>query len=72
MPILHGRRLGVALCDALGLDKNLVRSLTFHCEIDEAATVIVEQFVTSDQGERTADIIVREYEVVPKDPDGDG
>lgn len=71
MAILHGQKLGAALCDAFGLDKHLVRSLTFHCDVSEAATVLVEQFVTDEQGRRTADVIVREYEVTPKDPDGD-
>lgn len=58
---MTGQRWGVMLCEALGLDKNVVRSVTLTATVNEAASVVVEQWLTDDQGRRIAELLTTRY-----------
>ncbi len=48
MAAVSGRKLGKELCDVLGLDPNVVRSITITCPANYAATITVEQYAQHD------------------------
>lgn len=52
------------LCEALGLDKMVVRSITLHAIVSEAADVTVEQWLTDDQGRLIAELLTTRYRLV--------
>jgi hypothetical protein len=63
---VHGRTLGVSLCNALGLDPAQVRSLTLTTDAESVATVVVERFVTNDEAGEMAKVLT-EYGLVARE-----
>jgi len=65
-PPLHGRKFGLMLCDALGLDPNNISEIVIHSRVNEPARAEVWSFVRDDAGRRIADQIVEQYEIRDK------
>ena len=69
MSIMLGRRLGLKLLEALQVDSSNVRKLTVVCDAEDAATITVERFVTSQDAETLADVLrlaTEQYTIQPK------
>lgn len=64
----HGRRLGTAMCEALGLDPTYVRDITLRCHVQEAALVTLTMVVPTDAGDDMAEVL-SEFHLVEKDKD---
>jgi hypothetical protein len=65
--IATGQELGAKLCELFEIDPNEVRKITVVAEAGQAATVIVERFVKTDEAIET---VLSEYRLVPV-PNGD-
>jgi hypothetical protein len=62
---IHGRKLGKALCEALGVETHDVLSITVRASVDEAGIVIVERYVDADNDVAT---VLTQYELVEREP----
>lgn len=60
---VHGRTLGVKLCEALGLDPREVVSITVHASHDEPVMVTVQRVVLKPAD---LDSAFTDYELVEK------
>lgn len=61
--LVHGKNLGVELCRVLNIEPGAVRAITLRCAVDEAATVILEQYVMLD-GKHTEERFEKTYNLV--------
>lgn len=59
MAIATPREIGVAVCDALGLDPANVESVTIKLTATDAARVEVVRFVTDDDGKKLNAVLKR-------------
>lgn len=70
MPV-HGKRFGVPLCAALGLEPTRVRRIDLHVAVDDIVTAEVELYPTEQEAE-TAVALVKRYQLVEIAEDHDG
>lgn len=63
-----GQDIGNKIIKALGL-KGSIRSIVFDFTVEQLATIQVEHFVTSDEGDRLLKVL-DEYAVVPMKLEG--
>lgn len=51
MGVVEGGEFGARLCEKLGIDGTLVRSVTLVCKPDEVLHVVIEREVSADEAE---------------------
>ena len=61
---VHGRRLGLALCEALGIDSHNVVSITVRADVHDAALITIERLMDADNDLATT---LTEYELIERD-----
>ncbi len=66
MPIRNDE-LGVAVCEALGLDVKTVRRIEITMEAGRFPEMAVTMFVTDELGGKVLPAILREYYLAPKE-----
>jgi len=58
MALASGNALGKKLLEALGLPWENVHALTIHCAADGVAEIVVERFLTNEDGERAEQVML--------------
>lgn len=61
-----GEKLGGEICDAIGVDKHMVRALTFRCAVGEPAVVDLECYVETDNPDDIP-YILKSYRLVERE-----
>jgi len=65
--MMHGKKFGQMLCDALGLDAATTSRIVIESDPLKAAVVHVTHLVTNDQGQRLAEHLTTDYELLEID-----
>lgn len=67
MAVIRGNRIGMILCEALGLDPETVRGLTFTVSVGSVAMVTVDMYVSRDNLDPDRFSELKKFKLVPID-----
>jgi hypothetical protein len=60
-----GQNVGEEICDALGLDSDMVKSIDIHIAADAIVTATIESYLNRDDIQELV-LVLKKYELVEK------